>query len=185
MVVSRSSLDGPIRLAILEADIPTPGIIAKHQSYGGVITHLFERACASLEPPQPLESLLDISAYNIVDDPASYPKLESIDALLISGSRYSAFDNDEWIIRLVQYTKRALEDGRVRVVGICFGHQLIGRAMGANVGRNRRGWEISVRECELTEEGKKVFGMKTLVWYLQHLFPCHFALAYLGLISGS
>ncbi|KAI0132810.1 glutamine amidotransferase class-I [Xylariales sp. AK1849] len=152
----------PIRLAILEADTPVPGIRAKYGGYGGVFTHLFKRACDSLNPPQSLESQLDLSSHDIVNDLSSYPDPETLDAVLISGSKHNSFEHDEWIQRLVQYTKRLLEGGRVRVIGVCFGHQIVARAMGTEVGRSVRGWELSVVEMRLTEEGKKIFGKETL-----------------------
>lgn len=51
----------------------------------------------------------------------------------------------------------------MRVVGICFGHQIIGRALGARVGRSPEGWEIAVDEINLTETGKELFGKEVLV----------------------
>ncbi|KAI1367633.1 putative class I glutamine amidotransferase [Xylaria arbuscula] len=162
------SLNAPIRLAILEADTPAPGIKSKYQSYGGVFTYLFKRACASLPNPVSLESRLTLSAHDIVNDLTAYPDPETIDAILITGSKYNAFDSDEWIARLVQYTKRCLEGGRIRVIGICFGHQIIGRALDAELGRNTRGWEVSVVEHELTDEGKKVFGLEKMSIHQMH-----------------
>ncbi|KAI3332394.1 putative class I glutamine amidotransferase [Xylariaceae sp. AK1471] len=160
--------NAPVRLALLEADTPVPGIKAKYQSYGGVFTHLFKRACASFAQPVPLESQLALSSHDIVNDLTAYPDPETIDAILITGSKYNAFDNDEWIIHLVQFTKRCLEGGRIRVIGVCFGHQIIGRALGAELGRNTRGWEISVIEHELTDEGKKVFNMEKMSIHQMH-----------------
>lgn len=157
------STNAPIRLAILEADTPIPPIKAKYQSYGGVFTHMFKQACASLPRPVPLESQLALSSHDIVNDPTAYPDPETIDAVLITGAKYNAFDSDEWIERLVQFTKRCLEGGRIRVIGVCFGHQIIGRALGAKLGRNTRGWEVSVVEHELTDEGKKVLGLENMV----------------------
>ena len=49
------------------------------------------------------------------------------------------------------------------MVGVCFGHQILARALGAEVGRNDAGWEISVEELALTEAGKGLFGKDTLV----------------------
>ncbi|KAI0204795.1 putative class I glutamine amidotransferase [Astrocystis sublimbata] len=161
-------VDMPVRLAILEADTPVPGIKAKYQSYGGVFTHMFERACAALPQPASLESQLSLSFHDVVNDPAAYPDPETIDAILITGSKYNAFDNDEWIIRLVQFTKRCLEGGRIRVIGVCYGHQIIGRALGAELGRNTRGWEVSVVEHELTDEGKHFFGTEKLSIHQMH-----------------
>lgn len=158
----------PIRLAILEADTPVAGVKAKYQSYGGVFTHMFNRACNSLPHPTSLESQLTLSAHQIVDDLNAYPDPESIDAILITGSKHDAFEKDEWIVRLVNFTKRCIEGGRIRVIGVCFGHQIIGRALGAELGRNIRGWEVSVTEHELTDEGKKVFGMEKMSIHQMH-----------------
>jgi GMP synthase-like glutamine amidotransferase len=46
---------------------------------------------------------------------------------------------------------------------VCFGHQIVGRAMGVKVGRNDAGWETAVNDVQLTEKGKEVFGMEKLV----------------------
>ncbi|KAK8079632.1 hypothetical protein PG997_007450 [Apiospora hydei] len=158
----------PLRLAILEADTPVPGVLAKYGKYGSVFAHLFRQACA----PEPLESQLTLSSHDVVHDLDSYPDPETLDAVLITGSKHSAFENDEWILRLVAYTKRLLEapardredGGRapVRVIGVCFGHQIVGRALGAPVGRSDRGWELSVVDMALTDEGKRIFGGETL-----------------------
>jgi GMP synthase-like glutamine amidotransferase len=58
---------------------------------------------------------------------------------------------------LVEFTKRLLDQNRIRIIGVCFGHQIIGRAMGAPVGRNDAGWEVAVLPMDLTERGKKLF----------------------------
>ena len=95
---------------------------------------------------------------------ACYPSLDAVDALLVTGSRHSAFAEDPWISALVAYVRRALEGGRVRVVGVCFGHQIVGRALGAPLGVNPAGWEVSVTEVRLSEKGRELFGgRETLV----------------------
>jgi GMP synthase-like glutamine amidotransferase len=63
-------------------------------------------------------------------------------------------------LRLVEFTQKVLKQDRVRLIGACFGHQIIGRAMGAKVGRSARGWEISVVKVELTARGKEVLGLE-------------------------
>jgi GMP synthase-like glutamine amidotransferase len=52
---------------------------------------------------------------------------------------------------------------RCRVIGICFGHQVVGRALGATVAKSEKGWEISITKLSLNEKGKKVFGVEELV----------------------
>lgn len=68
-----------------------------------------------------------------------------------------------WINRLVEFTQQVLAQNRVRIVGVCFGHQIVGRALGVKVGRSDQGWEVAVCDMDLTEEGKEVFGLEKLV----------------------
>lgn len=150
----------PIRLAVLEADTPLPNTNAKFHGYGGVFTDLFRRAVA----PDALETHLAITAYDVVNHPDTYPDLDAIDAVLISGSKHSAYLDEPWILRLVEFTQKAVATGgRVKVVGVCFGHQIVGRALGAPVAVNEKGWEVSVTEIKLTGKGKELFGSDSLV----------------------
>ncbi|KAK0744045.1 class I glutamine amidotransferase-like protein [Schizothecium vesticola] len=153
----------PLRLAILEADTPLPGIDARYHGYYGVFTHLFIRAVA----PAPLSSALILSRHDVVnaDPPASsHPSLSDVDALLITGSKHSAFEDTPWILALVDLVRRALaHTPRLRVIGVCFGHQIVSRALGVPVRRADAGWEVSVTETRLTLAGQALFdGRETL-----------------------
>jgi GMP synthase-like glutamine amidotransferase len=64
---------------------------------------------------------------------------------------------------LVEYTRNILTKTDVRVIGVCFGHQIVGRALKADVGRNPDGWEAAVNDVQLTEKGKEVFGTDKIV----------------------
>lgn len=151
----------PLRLAILEADTPVPAADERYKGYYGVFKHLFARAVS----PSPLESVLTLTGHDVVHNPSSaYPSLDDIDAILVTGSKYNAFDDDEWIITLVEFVRKALLHERVRVIGVCFGHQIVARALGALVARSDQGWEVSVTETRLTEKGRELFeGRESLV----------------------
>lgn len=81
----------------------------------------------------------------------------------MTGSKFNAFDNDPWILKLVEYVKEILGQRRVRIIGVCFGHQIVGRAMGVPVGRSDMGWETSVTAVDLTKRGQEIFGKSALV----------------------
>ena len=63
------------------------------------------------------------------------------DGILVTGSPCSVHDEHDWIARLIDLTRDAGERG-IRVIGSCFGHQLVARAFGGEVGRNEHGWLI-------------------------------------------
>jgi GMP synthase-like glutamine amidotransferase len=157
----------PLRIAILECDTPLPGTVKNYGSYGGVFTALLRSAASSLSPPLP-ESDLVLSAYDVVKQ-IYPPSLDDIDGILITGSRHNSFESDPWILKLVEYVKQILAQDRIRIVGVCFGHQVVGRALGAPVGRSSEGWELSVTDLSLTEAGKKIFGQDKLVRILNPL----------------
>lgn len=93
-------------------------------------------------------------------------------------SEYDSFVDIPWTNQLVDFVKKILAQDRVKLVGVCFGHQIIGRAMGAKVGRNEeQGWEVSVTDVDLTPEGQKVFEGKEVLVSHSPLLP-------FGMIEG-
>ncbi|CAL5870585.1 uncharacterized protein PFLUO_LOCUS4824 [Penicillium psychrofluorescens] len=153
----------PLRIAVLECDTPLEGTHRRYNGYGGVFRALLSASAKALNQPEILdpESGLDISCWDVVNGDA-YPKLEDLDAVLLTGSRHNSFDDIPWINRLVEFTQQILAQDRVRILGICFGHQIVGRALGAKVGRSEQGWEIAVCGMDLTEKGKELFGREKI-----------------------
>jgi GMP synthase-like glutamine amidotransferase len=84
-----------------------------------------------------------------------------------SKTGHNSFEDVPWINRLVEFTQEVLAQDRVRLLGICFGHQIVGRALNVKVGRSDQGWEIAVCDMDLTNEGKKVFGRDKIVSFLR------------------
>jgi len=158
----------PIRVAVLECDTPLDNTKAKYGGYGGVFEALLRSSAKALGRPETIDpqSGLEISKWNVME--GRYPELEDIDAVLISGSRHSSFEDVHWINKLVDFTAKVLAHDRVRAIGVCFGHQIIGRALGVKVGPNEAGWEVAVGEVDLTSEGKELFGLEKLCLHQMH-----------------
>ena len=76
------------------------------------------------------------------------------DAWIITGSKYSVYDNHEWIIKLLNFTEKLIKNNK-KILGICFGHQILGKALGANVIKNPLGWELGSYDISLTKTGKE------------------------------
>lgn len=158
----------PIRLAVLETDTPLPPVKEKYGSYGEIFEILLASGAKSMNRPDLVPGDgLDVSKWEVVDK-MEYPKLEEVDALLITGSKHNAFDDTPWIVKLVDYAKEALASKRVRIIGVCFGHQILGRALGAKVGRNEIAWEIAVNDVELSKKGKELFGKDKIALHQMH-----------------
>ena len=81
----------------------------------------------------------------------------------LDGEGHNSFDDSPWIKTLVEYTASVLAQDRVRIIGVCFGHQIVGRAMGVKVGKNPDGWEVAVHRVHLTPKGKEIFQKDSLV----------------------
>jgi GMP synthase (glutamine-hydrolysing) len=76
------------------------------------------------------------------------PTLAELAGVIITGSAASLTEGLPWMQRAAAYL-RELVSGKVPVLGICFGHQLLGEALGGKVAHNPRGREIGTRELEL------------------------------------
>jgi GMP synthase (glutamine-hydrolysing) len=76
------------------------------------------------------------------------------DAVMMTGSPASVTQLEPWMERAADFMLGAAAGG-VPVLGVCFGHQLLARAHGARVVRNRHGREIGTVEVSLSEAGRE------------------------------
>ncbi|CAM1502346.1 Fc.00g043300.m01.CDS01 [Cosmosporella sp. VM-42] len=151
------------RLAVLECDTPFPAVKKIHGSYAEIFRKLLTKGLQGLGT----DVQLDLTLWDVVEA-QEYPSVDDVDGFLLTGSKHSAFEDDPWIVKLVDFVKEVHTKTSKPVVGICFGHQIVGRALGANVGVNPGGWEISVVEVPFNEEGQKVFGVSSLELHQMH-----------------
>ena len=116
------------------------------------------------QPLLPSHLELETLTYDVVNK-RHYPtesELARTDCLIISGS-FQLVDvatlDAEWLLRLAGFLIRVKDDfPHIRIVGICFGIQLISRAFGGGreIGENEKGWEVGSTRLELTELGQKI-----------------------------
>jgi GMP synthase-like glutamine amidotransferase len=55
----------------------------------------------------------------------------------------NSYDNDDWILRLIEFIQYKYNNTAAKFIGICFGFQLIIRALGGKVVKGDKGWEVS------------------------------------------
>ncbi|KAI8570230.1 hypothetical protein RHMOL_Rhmol01G0018000 [Rhododendron molle] len=78
-------------------------------------------------------------------------ELEKYDGFVVSGSPFDAYGNDCWILKLCNLLK-TLDAMRKKVLGICFGHQVLCRALGGKVGKASSGWDIGLRKVRIVKD---------------------------------
>lgn len=69
--------------------------------------------------------------------------VDGYDGFVITGSCNDAHGDDQWINDLVSFLK-TLDSLKKKVLGVCFGHQILSRALGGKTGRAKKGWDIGV-----------------------------------------
>ena len=69
---------------------------------------------------------------------------EACDAYIITGSARGVYDVDPWIGQLIDFLRAA--KGRARLVGVCFGHQVMAQAFGGQVIQSPKGWAIGAQD---------------------------------------
>lgn len=92
---------------------------------------------------------LNFDYYDVIN--GQYPQnLEEYDVYMATGSRHSAYEDLEWIHRLKAII-REIYQRKQCFVGFCFGHQLLGEALGGKVEKSPKGWCVGVHEFELKQ----------------------------------
>lgn len=79
-----------------------------------------------------------------------------IDGFVISGSCSDAHGDEPWILALVDLIRNHLAAGK-RILGVCFGHQILCRALGGKTGRSCKGWDIGVSCIHPTAAAARLF----------------------------
>ena len=75
---------------------------------------------------------------------------------IIPGSLDSAYDDKPWIVALMQWIEKAYSRG-AKMMGVCFGHQLIARALGGEVSKYDGGFGTGIRASRVLDDDMKPY----------------------------
>jgi GMP synthase-like glutamine amidotransferase len=111
-----------MKLAILETGHPPGDLADRFGDYPTMFAHL-------------LGDGFEIEAFDVqageLPDPGNH------DAVLITGSPAGVYDDFPWIEPLMDFIRTAKDS---KMVGVCFGHQVMAEALGGHVEKSDKGW---------------------------------------------
>ena len=129
-----------MNIGILQCGHVQENLVPQHGEYPDMFITLLKKACPTL-------------SFTMYD--AKYDTLpthvDACDAYLITGSRHGVNDDLPWIPKLEQFI-RDLHAAHKKVIGICFGHQLIAKALGGKVIRSPKGWGVGMSKNKVTQQ---------------------------------
>jgi GMP synthase-like glutamine amidotransferase len=132
-----------MRYCVLQTGTAMPMARSRLGGYGGMFVDILRSAGHQGE-------VCDAEKGRFPEDPAAY------DGHIITGSPFSVNDPLPWIQDLFSFIREVCRRG-TPLLGVCFGHQAVARALGGEVGLNPRGWELGIRRIRLTGEGERFF----------------------------
>ncbi|WP_050529879.1 type 1 glutamine amidotransferase [Pseudaestuariivita atlantica] len=89
------------------------------------------------------------------------------DAFLITGSPLSAMDDHPWMAGLMDFI-RACDATRTPLLGCCFGHQAIARALGGTLAKRNGGYNVGVETTHFTRQRPWMDGPEQVPMYVFH-----------------
>ncbi|KAK4337622.1 hypothetical protein RND71_042109 [Anisodus tanguticus] len=90
--------------------------------------------------------------FRVVD--GEFPDMDELinyEGFVVSGSPFDAYGNEHWILKLCLLLQ-TLYLMQKKVLGICFGHQVLCRALGGKVGKANNGWDIGLRKLSIVKD---------------------------------
>ena len=115
-------------VGILETGVPPEDLAARYGRYDAMMRRM-------------LGDGFDYQTYRVRDGelpgaPDAHP------AYVITGSSAGVYDDLPWIAPLEDFIRAV--HGRARMVGVCFGHQVMAQALGGRVEKSGKGWGLGL-----------------------------------------
>ena len=120
-------------------DVPKEG----QQQYGNY-TKMFRSGIHAVDEN------IELTAYTAYQEELP-EQPQNHDGYIISGSSASVFEDKQWIRNLMAFVRQCYQQN-IKVVGICFGHQLIAQALGGETIRSDNGWGFGIHPAKFGKQ---------------------------------
>lgn len=121
-------------IAVLETGVPPEPLGQEFGSYPDMFARL-------LGPGFEIETF-DVQAQH-------FPEAGAHHAYLVTGSPAGVYDPYPWIAPLMEFIRGA---GDSKMIGVCFGHQVMAEALGGHVIKSPKGWGAGLQHYEIVHK---------------------------------
>lgn len=121
-----------MRIGLLQCDDVAPELREAHGNYPEMFAALFHL----------VDPTLEFRVWRCMDGEIP-DDVEAADAWMTTGSKFGVNDGLPWIGELEDFVRKLWAAGKP-LVGICFGHQLMAKALGGEVVKSSKGWGVGV-----------------------------------------
>ena len=132
-----------LSIGILRTDDVRPELVGNFGQYPEMFESLFLSANQARTDNKKVEMVFTTYLSNRGELPED---IDEQDAYLITGSKTGVYDEVPWIQPLSQFVQRC-HHNKKKLIGICFGHQLVAQALGGLAAKADQGWKIGVIEA--------------------------------------
>ena len=92
----------------------------------------------------PIDEKLTFLRYQVTRN--DFPEnIDECRAYIVTGSQHSVYDDLPWLPLLENFIREVANNPKIRLVGICFGHQIIAQALGGKVEKSKAGWGLGIK----------------------------------------
>lgn len=121
-------------IGILQTGVPPADLLARHGRYDAMVGRMLGNGFKT--------RTYEAHAGELPDRP------EDCAAYVITGSSAGVYDDLPWIAPLQGFIR--LAHGRAKLVGLCFGHQVMASALGGEVAKSEKGWGLGLHDYDVT-----------------------------------
>ena len=122
-----------MNVAILETGRPPGDLAERFGDYPEMIADLLGPGFAL--------ATYDVQAGGLPERPEAHV------AYVLTGSAAGVYEDQGWIEPLKVFLREA--KGKAKLVGICFGHQIMAEAFGGHVAKSEKGWGVGLQSYEV------------------------------------
>ncbi len=128
-----------LTIGILKTDDVRPQLVDEFGEYPAMFAQLLNAVDADLN-----FRTYEVQRGDLPQD------VDEVDAYLITGSKTSVYEPQQWIADTEDFLRKA-HSAKKKMLGVCFGHQLLAQALGGKTVKAEQGWGLGVHQYQLSE----------------------------------